>query len=171
MTVDVGIPGLSVDPGSHVCAFYSGDSERDEILIPFLQEAKRAGDRCVCLVDRVEMDTVLKALDREPSTVAHESDWLELKTSAETYTVGGVFDPDHMLDFWLDIYEDAKAKGWPRVRIISEMSWIMREIPRGQRVCDLRVQVQPRQPSLPARDRLYVRPECLCCSIGFLGRS
>jgi len=130
MPVDLGIPGLSVEAGSHICAFYSGDAERDEILLPFLQAAKKSGDRCVCLVDRVEPEVILEALDLEPSSVTgKESDWLELRTSAESYTIGGEFDPDRMLAFWVTILEDAKAKGWSFVRIICEASWIVRKSP------------------------------------------
>jgi len=130
MTVDLGIPGVSVDPGSHICAFYAGDSERDEVLVPFLQEALRAGDWCVCLVDRVEASTILQTLDLKPSTKSDlQSDWLELLTSAESYLVGGEFDTDRMLAFWERIYEETKARGWSFVRIISEMSWIVRDVP------------------------------------------
>jgi len=127
MTVDLGISGLSVETGSHICAFYSGDAERDEILIPFLQEAVRVGDRCVCLVDLAEIETVLKALDLENATEL-ESTGLELMTSFQTYLADGPFDADTMLGFWVKIFEDAKARGWSFVRIISEMSWLMRDL-------------------------------------------
>jgi hypothetical protein len=130
MTVELGIPGVSVDPGSHICAFYSGDSERDEILIPFLREALATGDRSVCLVDRAATGVILEALDVDPSTKSDlESNWLELMTSAETYIADGTFDPARMLAFWTRIFEETKAKGWSFVRIISEMSWIMRDLP------------------------------------------
>ena len=129
MTVDLGIQGLSVEPGSHICGFYSGETERKQILVPFIKEAMRAGDRCICLVDRTEIEPIVSALEAETS-VTPEEDWLELQTYEETYLVDGKFDIDSMLAFWVRMFEDAQAKGWPFVRIICEASWIIRAIPR-----------------------------------------
>ena len=128
MTVDLGIQGLSVEAGSHICAFYSSDTERKDILVPFLKKAIRTGDRCICLVERDEVETILQGLEAETSTKPDE-DWLELQTSEETYLVDGRFDPESMLAFWVRIFDDAKARGWSFVRIISEASWIFRDIP------------------------------------------
>ena len=50
--LSMGVPGLDgIRPGTHVCALYSGPHERDRLLVPFMEEASRRGDRCVCLVD------------------------------------------------------------------------------------------------------------------------
>lgn len=47
-----GIPGVGViRPGTHICALYSGRDERDRLLVPFMREGRRRGDRCVCLID------------------------------------------------------------------------------------------------------------------------
>ena len=55
MTVSMGIPGIDeVDPGTHICALYSGPAERDSLLFPFLREGIREGDKCLCLIDDAE---------------------------------------------------------------------------------------------------------------------
>jgi DNA replication protein DnaC len=35
--VVLGIAGLEAEPGDHICALFSGERERDQILIPFLR--------------------------------------------------------------------------------------------------------------------------------------
>ncbi|MET0713645.1 MAG: MEDS domain-containing protein [Microbacterium sp.] len=51
----MGIPGVgTVHPGIHVCALFSGPVERDRLLVSFMQEGLRHGDRCVCLIDELE---------------------------------------------------------------------------------------------------------------------
>lgn len=137
MAVDLGIQGLSVEPGSHMCAFYSEDSERREILVPFLQAARRAGDRCVCLVDGAEVESILQALEEETANRSDiAEDWLVLETSPEAYLVDGTFDADSMLAFWVSIFEDSKARGWSFVRIISEASWVIRDLPKVDEFLD-----------------------------------
>ena len=56
--IDFGIPGLRVDQGDHICAFYQSPAERNDVLIPFLRAGLSAGDKCVCIVDVGDLDTV-----------------------------------------------------------------------------------------------------------------
>ena len=57
--VTLGIPGVEdLHPGTHLCALYSGPEERDHLLLPFLREGMRDGDKCLCLVDDVAPTTV-----------------------------------------------------------------------------------------------------------------
>ena len=64
-SLELGIPGVRLTPGDHVCAFYRGLQERDEILIPYLRAGIQAGDKCVCIVDTTDPSTVLAVLSDE----------------------------------------------------------------------------------------------------------
>ena len=55
LTVDFGIPGLRVTQGDHVCAFYHGAAERNNVLIPFLRAGLTAGDKCICVLDNGDL--------------------------------------------------------------------------------------------------------------------
>jgi hypothetical protein len=37
-SIALGLNGLSIPPGTHICAFFRGIAERDEVLLPFLIE-------------------------------------------------------------------------------------------------------------------------------------
>lgn len=41
MSVKLGIPGLSVPQGTHLCASFRGSGERDGIMLSFLREGLR----------------------------------------------------------------------------------------------------------------------------------
>lgn len=43
-SVKLGIPGLSVHPGTHLCGFFRGRGEPDDMMFPFLREGLRSGD-------------------------------------------------------------------------------------------------------------------------------
>ena len=44
-SVALGVVGLEVPRGTHICTFYGGSSGRDEIVLPFLAEGIRARDK------------------------------------------------------------------------------------------------------------------------------
>ena len=43
----VTIMNRPVPIGTHICAFYSGPTGRDELVMPFLAEGIRAGHKCI----------------------------------------------------------------------------------------------------------------------------
>ena len=47
-SIQLGIPGLSVPQGTHLCGFFRGRGERGDIVFPFVREALRSGDKCLC---------------------------------------------------------------------------------------------------------------------------
>jgi MEDS: MEthanogen/methylotroph, DcmR Sensory domain len=120
-SVTLGIPGLELSVGDHVCAFYRG-SERDEILVPFLQDGLRTGDKCICVVDTTRPDALLADCTRR-----HQ---LEIFSSDSTYLAGGEFRPSRMIQFWEENVRSAlDDEGYSFVRAVGEMTWGLRQAP------------------------------------------
>ena len=120
--------GLQLNIGDHICGFYRKPTERDEILIPFLVEGLRAGDKCTCVVDSCTPDDVLASVSGQIEVAPFVADrQLEVLDSDSTYLAGGGFLPDRMLEFW-----EAKARQSPLpegdgyARNIGDMSWAHR---------------------------------------------
>jgi len=129
--VELGIPGVQLAPGDHVCAFYRGLSERDEVLIPYLREGLRAGDKCICVVDATEPDTVLASLtgeiDLRSPLGSHQIDVL---SSRQTYLRDGAFCTQTMLEFWDQSVGGAlRDPGFSFARAVGEMTWALRDMP------------------------------------------
>jgi hypothetical protein len=40
-TLEFGVPGVALEPGDHICALYVSQTERDQIMPPFLQAGLR----------------------------------------------------------------------------------------------------------------------------------
>jgi hypothetical protein len=129
-TLELGIPGLRMAEGDHICAFHRGPAERDEILIPYLQAGLRTGDKCICVVDAVEPREVLVALGSET-----EVNWwirnsqLELCASTEAYLRTGRFCTEEMLAFWEDLVGSAVNGKFSFARSVGEMTWALRQAP------------------------------------------
>lgn len=129
-TVALGVPGVQIAPGDHLCAFYRGLVERDEILIPYLREGLRAGDKCICVVDATDPEAVLAALAGDLDlTTSVNNRTLDIQRSRDTYLREDKFSTDAMLDFWDDAVGGALAQGFEFARAVGEMTWSLQDMP------------------------------------------
>jgi len=60
--VPSGIDEIDLVQGSHVCAFYRGDADRDRLLTGYLGAGLTSGDKCICIVDSAGTAKRLEAL-------------------------------------------------------------------------------------------------------------
>jgi MEDS: MEthanogen/methylotroph, DcmR Sensory domain len=122
--------GISIAPGDHICAFYRGNAQREEVLLPFLRDGIRAGDKCIAVMDDPELRRVLEplstSLDVEASLSARQ---LDLLCSDSAYLAGGSFSLERMLDFWELGVGGALRSGFTFVRAVGEMTWALRDLP------------------------------------------
>ncbi|MGQ0577239.1 MAG: MEDS domain-containing protein [Pseudonocardia sp.] len=130
-SISMGVPGVSIAPGDHICAFYRGTAQRDEVLVPFLREGILAGDKCLCVMDDPETSCVLGPLSADVDVEAvQRSGQFALLGSDEAYLPGGSFVPDRMLGFWESGFDAAtRADGFGFVRAVGEMTWALRDLP------------------------------------------
>jgi hypothetical protein len=145
MTAEVAreVLGLQLRVGDHICGFYRQASERDEILIPFLVEGLKAGDKCTCVVDSCTPDDVLTRMSEHIEVEPYVSDrQLEVLDACGTYLADGGFLPERMLKFWegkarqglgrqnvgdgRPSDSSSRPDGPMRARNIGDMSWAHR---------------------------------------------
>lgn len=130
-TIELGIPGLTLDVGDHVCAFFRGPDERDAILESYLGAGLQSGDKCVCVLDGRQGDegrALLAALAaaRPPESAP---DQLDVRLSRDTYLRGGRFSTAVMLAFWDDVVGASMAAGYQFSRAVGEMTWALQQMP------------------------------------------
>lgn len=128
-TVELGIPGLSVHVGNHLCAFYRGSGERDEILWAYLAAGLRSGDKCVCVLDDGDPEVLRAAVSGTGATGNRPDDQLDVQTSEHTYLLGGRFSTSAMLAFWDRVMGAALRDGYLLSRAAGEMTWALRQMP------------------------------------------
>jgi len=130
--LDIGIPGLNLAPGDHICALYMGAAERDAILLPYLQAGLRSGDKCICIVDQEDTEGVRAGIsDGADIDACVESGQLQIHTSSETYRVCGAgrFTTEDMIRFWEDSVGRAMNGNFRFARVVGEMSWALGDLP------------------------------------------
>jgi hypothetical protein len=132
----LGVPGMVIQPGDHVCAMYQGSGQRDEFLFPFLRSGLVAGDKCLCVIDSSDPRSTVEALrgglgkiDVEDCLAAGQ---LEVIGSTGTYLSSGVFVKQEVLDFWEQNVGQVLATGRYRfARAAGEMPEPLRREPGG----------------------------------------
>jgi hypothetical protein len=129
-SVALGTNGLSIAPSTHICAFFRGIAERDEIMVPFLREGLRAGDKCTCIIDD-GVDAVRGALEPIAGMpFVDDRGQLDILSSKETYLRRGTFSTQEMLDYWEDSVSAALGDGgFPFARSAGETTWTLKELP------------------------------------------
>ncbi len=126
--VKLGIPGLSVPQGTHLCAFFRGSGERDGIVLPFLREGLRSGDKCLCAVDATDRNAAHAELNAEVD-LASAGDQLDIVLVSDVYFGRGDFSVPEMLDYWDTWAATSLAGGgFSFARAVGEMTWAVAEV-------------------------------------------
>lgn len=130
-SIAMGLPGVAIAPGDHICAFYRGSAQRDDVLVPYLREGILAGDKCICVMDDPDTRSVLSPLSGDLDVeFSLRTGQLELLCSDSAYLPSGFFAVDAMLEFWERGVGGAVGDGgFPFVRAVGEMTWALRDLP------------------------------------------
>jgi len=128
-TVPSGIDEIDLLPGSHVCAFYRGDSDRDWLLTAYFGAGLTAGDKCICIVDSAFTAKRLKSLAHASAGPGFPEGQLDVHLPESTYLAGGQFTTSDMLTFWTEGMIKAEHEGYSFCRLAGEMTWALRDAP------------------------------------------
>ena len=83
-SVHLGFFDRSVPAGSHICVFYSDPATRDEVVMPFLAQGLRTGEKCICALASLGPKEVLARLGHHVDLdLSVERGQLELADPAE----------------------------------------------------------------------------------------
>lgn len=146
----LGIPGFEIDPGDHVCAFYMGTRERDDVLFPFLRAGLHAGEKCLCIVDTTEPAEVVSGigggLDVDQYVASQQ---LDVRTPSSSYLRGGGFSMAQMLGFLTETVQAAIGDGYDFVRVTGEASWLLGGPPGTDEFLDYESELNRFAPQFP----------------------
>jgi hypothetical protein len=139
-------------PRGHLCQIYATPEEWRAAVTTFLITGLKQGEKCHYVVDTHTADQVRALLHEEgvDVTTAEASGQLAIFHESETYTRGGLFDPDQMIASLIAAAEAAVSEGYSAVRGAGEMSWVLRGHPGSNRFVEyeakLNRDVFPRYP-------------------------
>ncbi len=121
----ISLAGSQLDETRHVCAFFNNDEEEYRILLPFIKDGLKCGDKAVHVLNPGQRQDHLQRLIAagiDPAA-AQRSGQLELRTNTEVYLPDGRFDQDRMLEVFEQLASGNATGGFPMSRICCRMDW------------------------------------------------
>jgi len=123
----ISLAGSQLGETRHVCAFFNNSEEEYRILLPFIKDGLKSGDKAVHVLNPDQRQDHLQRLTAAgvDPILAQQSGQLELRTNTEVYLPDGRFDQDRMLEVFEQL---ASAKGgFPLSRICCRMDWAVED--------------------------------------------
>lgn len=121
----IALAGSHLREVRHVCAFFSSDDEEYRVLLPFIQDGLKCGDKAVHVVNPHQREEHLRRLAAagiDPA-MPQQTGQLEIRTNTETYLRDGSFDQDRMLAAFEQLASGNDPGGFPLSRIVCRMDW------------------------------------------------
>lgn len=119
--VDLGLPGVSVPAGTHICGLFRGRAERNDMAGSFLREGLASGAKCLGVLDEPSTTAVTDAVDIDDPAAAGTS--LEVRIARDAYTGESGFSGPAMLAYWEEWASDALTSGaYSTALLTGEMS-------------------------------------------------
>ena len=126
-SIALGVNGLEAQVGDHICGLYAGESQREQVVIPFLEAGLAAGDKCICVVDEADPAKIFKTLGHDMATSASAANQLEVIRAADLYLRSGRFCADEIIGAWKAAISDAMYDGrFALVRAVE--TWSRRDV-------------------------------------------
>jgi DcmR-like sensory protein len=130
--VTLGIGGIEAELGDHICGLFSGEAQRDQVVIPFLEAGLASGDKCICVVDGTDPADIVAALGSHVDARASAaSKQLDVIRASDLYLRSGAFIADEVVGSWKAAISDAMYDGrfdvvravetWSRVDVVPDL--------------------------------------------------
>ena len=125
----ISLAGSQLRETRHVCAFFNNEEEEYRVLLPFIKDGLKSGDKAVHVLNPAQRQDHLQRLTSagiDPA-VAQQSGQLELRTNTEVYLPDGRFDQDRMLEVFEQLASGNAQGGFPLSRICCRMDWAVED--------------------------------------------
>src|SRR5580692_1260299 len=125
----ISLAGSQLRETRHVCAFFNNDEEEYRVLLPFIRDGLKSGDKAVHVLNPKQNQDHLQRLTAagiDPAD-AQQKGQLEIRTNTEVYLPDGRFDQDRMLQVFEQLASGNAAGGFPLSRICCRMDWAVED--------------------------------------------
>jgi hypothetical protein len=138
-----GLPGLALRPGDHICALYSGDRQRDAVLLPFLRAGLQAGQWCCLGITEDSPSRVLTDLGPEVDLAAAlATNQLMLRGLSDEVSSPASFSVAGMIEFWEEAVAEPLGSGaYSYARLTAEAKWWAHQVPSWEAFVEYEIEL------------------------------
>jgi hypothetical protein len=131
MSDPITFAGTPLGEYRHICAFFHTPDEMYRVLMPFIQEGFKRGDRGFHIVDARNWEDHVSRL-REAgieADAAMERGQLEVRNWHQAYLRDGHFSQDRMLALIEEVLQAGPKQGYEITRLMAHMEWALEDMP------------------------------------------
>lgn len=113
--------------GKHFCQFYRTKEDLIEILVPYFTAGLKNNESCVWVTSgSLNTEEAKKALNKKLKNVDEfiKKGQFEILDFRKWYTRSGRFDPEEVLNKWIEKEKQALEKGFDGLRVSGNTSWL-----------------------------------------------
>jgi hypothetical protein len=127
--VPISLAGSQLGETRHVCAFFSNDEEEYRVLLPFIRDGLKSGDKVVHVLNPEQRPDHLQHLAAAgiDAEAAQQNGQLEHRTNTDVYLPDGRFDQNRMLEVFEQMASGNAPGGFPLSRICCRMDWAVED--------------------------------------------
>jgi hypothetical protein len=125
----ISLAGSQLGETRHVCAFFNSDEEEYRVLLPFIKDGLKSGDKAVHVLNPEQRQDHLQRLAAAgvDPVAAQQSGQLELRINTEVYLPDGRFDQDRMVQVFEQLASGNAKERFPMSRICCRMDWAVED--------------------------------------------
>jgi len=111
--------------GDHICGFFDHPEQQLEVMVPFLAQGLRAGQRCVWVGPAASCERFRDCLGRIGGDLPtlEASGQLVTISEVEFYLQDGMFEPTRSLQLMRTLLADGVAQGYETMRLTTDIPW------------------------------------------------
>jgi len=115
----------------HVCAFFHNADEEYRVLLSFIKDGFKRGEKAFHIVDPELRTEHRRRLETSGIDLpaAEKTGQFEMRNWADAYLREGHFDQQRMIELIQEVLDDGKQKGFPLTRLIAHMEWALEDRP------------------------------------------
>jgi ABC-type transporter Mla MlaB component len=123
-----------VRPGEHACCHFAHADDRERLVIAFVRDRLRRGDKVICLFDGDGASLVSRLRLDAGVEAAMERGQLEVRPSRDAYIPDGRFEADRMLVLLREEHDRARAEGYGGLSVTGEIPVAICDLPGGEQL-------------------------------------
>src|SRR6266852_3503072 len=111
----------------HICAFFKSHEDQYRVLLPFIVDGFKEGEKAVHIVNPLRRDEHLRRLRSAGIDIAaaQQNGQLDLLEWTDVHLQGGFLDQNRTRALIQEIRRRAKEQGFRRIRIVTHMEWAL----------------------------------------------
>ena len=117
--------------GTHLCQFYETKHDLSDILVPYFAEGLRSNEACIWITSEpLEVEEATAALEKAVPDIDRfiKNGQLLILPYTEWYLKDGTFDPNSVLQGWIENEQEALSRGFEGLRLTGNTFWIERSL-------------------------------------------